>query len=78
MNLTSEEAFELLRKHVAQLSEHFESVHVFVSVHDGDHKGTFALDYGSGNFYARYGQVKEWIEKNDERTRNIVRVENSD
>jgi hypothetical protein len=57
--------------HVRQLAEHFESVQVFVTVHrrEGTRMVSNALDLGSGCWYTRYGQVREWLLMNDERAR---------
>lgn len=65
---------EMLRKHAGMLSEHFETVQIFATklVPDG---GTITVSQGSGNWYARYGQIKEWCVKQDETTRKNVRGE---
>jgi hypothetical protein len=72
--MTGEEAFEFVKKHVAQLGEHFDSVQVFCTKDEGE-AGTASVDLGSGNWFARYGQVREWIEQKDERSRNAIRME---
>ena len=59
MNLTEEERQKLneeLRRHCDQLSEHFDSVQIFVTT--GEMRGF----RGAGNFAARYGQVALWFE----------------
>ncbi len=62
---------ELLKKHCAQLGEHFESVQIFVTkttdVEDG---GTVRVNYGSGNWFARLGQVYHWLENNKRDEKN--------
>jgi hypothetical protein len=72
---------ELVRRHVAQLSEHFDAVHIFVSAKqsvDG-RPATGTFDLGAGNWYARLGQVREWLVGQDEVTRHRVRqVMNAD
>jgi hypothetical protein len=52
------------------LAEHFDSVQVFVTVHNGGKEATRALESGSGNFYARLGQVREWVAIQDQYQRN--------
>jgi hypothetical protein len=65
---------EMLAKHVEQLGEHFDTVQIFCSRHDaGQEDGTVALNDGAGNWFARYGQIREWINKRDERARIEVR-----
>lgn len=51
----------LLERHTKQLMEHFDSVHIFCTRHDGT-EGTLNADYGNGNWYARYGQIELWIQ----------------
>lgn len=67
----------LVRRHVGQLSEFFDSVHVFVSVKQRDDDSgrpvTGAFDLGAGNWYSRLGQVREWLVGQDEVTRHRVR-----
>jgi len=49
-----------VQKSCDALSEHCESVHIFVTVMD--HEGhTRSIEYGHGNFYARLGQIDEWL-----------------
>ena len=63
---------EMLRKHLSALSEVFDSVQIFTTrfLPDGN---TMTASKGSGNWYSRYGQVKEWCIKQDEETRKSVR-----
>lgn len=61
---------ELLDTHVAQLSEHFDSVRIFVTLHKGGEEQTGAFTRGKGNFYAQLGQVNEWTSEMDQLIRN--------
>lgn len=66
-----------LKKACENLSEHFDTVHIFVTregeeMDDGG-KGTMNGSWGSGNWFARKGQITEWVLKEDESTRNGVR-----
>lgn len=63
-----ERDLKILKSHTAQLMEHFETVQILCSRHIGD-DGTVSCTWGSGNWFARYGQVKEWITKQEEGTR---------
>ena len=52
----------LVKQAVDFLKEHFEAVQVFVSRDDSDRLGgTTNCNMGSGNYYARYGQVSLWV-----------------
>jgi hypothetical protein len=59
---------EMVRKHLSTLSEHFDTVQVFVQ-RTASEGGTMTLHLGTGNWYARYGQVREWIIKREEEAR---------
>jgi uncharacterized protein YehS (DUF1456 family) len=54
----------LLQKHAAALSEHFDSVQIFVTRLEAN--ATRCFVHGEGNWYARYGQVIDWIKREDE------------
>lgn len=59
-----------------ELSEHFDSVRIFATVHDpdgGDSDGTHAITRGYGNWYATFGFVTEWAERQNERSRQTER-----
>ncbi len=61
LNNTKERDHAMLKRHVAQLAEHFETVQIFATRHSAEHDGTVGAQWGEGNWYARYGQVKEWV-----------------
>lgn len=52
---------ELLDKHLAQISEHFDTVQIFVTKHTPATERTGGRVLGSGNWFARYGQIMEWV-----------------
>ena len=54
---------KMVERCCAQLMEHFDSVQIFVTRHEGDI--TMSGATGHGNFYARYGQVQEWLCRQD-------------
>lgn len=62
---------ELLESCVNKLSEHCDSVRIFVTfpTNDGE-RDTAAMDSGSGNFYAQYGQITEWLDIQRQYQRN--------
>jgi hypothetical protein len=49
----------IVKKHVSQLSEHFDTVQIFVTKRNLD--TTIDINHGSGNWFARYGQVNHWL-----------------
>lgn len=59
---------------VDSLGEHFDTVQIFCTRHDsGQVGGTITLCLGVGNWYARYGQIANWMIKSDEETRTETR-----
>lgn len=56
---------------ITKLGEHFDSVMIFVSRYDGGDVGSVNVAKGLGNWYARYGQVREWLVKEEE----VARIE---
>lgn len=54
-----------LRNHVSQLMEFFDTVQIFVTRHVNNETGTIAAQYGDGNWYARRGQIGDWLVKQD-------------
>jgi len=61
----------LIKIHVNQLSEHFDSVQIFCTKRTTDGSNdTAAFAQGTGDWYARVGHVQEWIVDNDQRIRN--------
>lgn len=77
--MTPEEIdMERLKTTVENLAEHFDTVHIFVtrvSDEEVDEGGTVNACFGTGNWFARSGQIKEWVLKQDERARKEVREE---
>lgn len=58
---------------LAQLSEHFDSVQIVATRHNGD--ATISCHRGTGNWFSRYGAVVEWVEFQQARVREKVRRE---
>lgn len=61
--MTEEHSKALLERHVAALREHFDAVQIFVSRFDGEKNETMVLHEGHGNYCARTGQVKDWLDE---------------
>ena len=69
--MTPQEAeIQRVQDAVTALSEHFDTVQIFVTIHrttpEGDLKeGTTSINRGYGNWYARHGQINEWMVRAD-------------
>ena len=61
---------ELVDRHAHQLAEHFDSVQIFVTRQHGEVASTGSYETGVGNFYARFGQVREWLIIQEQYQRN--------
>lgn len=44
------------------LNEHFDSVAIFVTRHEGNESGTTRIVDYDGNFYASFGWIAAWLE----------------
>jgi hypothetical protein len=60
-----DEMERIVKRAVSQLGEHFDSVQIFVTSQEG--RLTKAYWHGAGNWYARLGQVGEWLVMQDAR-----------
>lgn len=60
---------ELLEKHCQQLMEQFDSVQIFVTRQNTEDDTTMSHTHGSGNWFCRIGQIKEWIIRQDEKSK---------
>lgn len=72
-NLPSEEQkadLDKIKASLDQLGEHFDTVQIFATKHDGGDDGaTHSFHKGIGNWWARFGQVVEWVTKSKEDAR---------
>lgn len=66
---------ERIEKVAQVLGEHFDTVQIFATRHEPGAKdaGTYRFSAGCGNWYARYGQVREWMLMQDEMAREKAR-----
>lgn len=76
--MTKDEDLASVQKAIDELSEHFDSVHIFCTRYEGPDIGTVQVNRGTGNWYARSGQIQEWLIKNAEESRVTVRPDNPD
>lgn len=65
--------FQMVREHVNALAEHFDSVQIFCTRHEGSMDATVNVHLGSGNWFARYGFVQNWLIRQDESERSSRR-----
>ena len=78
MSAGNENDFEMVKAAVDKLGEHFDTVHIFTTRHEPTDGGTFNITYGVGNWFARYGQAREFVVKSDSKTQESVKGENRD
>lgn len=70
---------DFVQKHVTALGERFDSVQVFVTRHEaGEHDGTVNINLGAGNYFTRYGQIRDWCIRQDEQARIDRRADSAD
>ncbi len=65
--MTSEEVTNLIDSKVNQLAEHFDAVQILVSW-PSDSGGTMSCYRGSGNYYARTGMARDFINRDQAET----------
>ena len=76
MSETKNADMALIRAALNSLGEHFDAVQIFASrCESGEQDGTVHLNLGTGNWFSRYGQVKDWCVKEEEFARISVRSE---
>lgn len=56
------EADRLIKEAVQKISGHVDAVRIFATKkREGGQDGTWRLSVGYGNWYAQYGQIRDWI-----------------
>ncbi len=74
MSTDKDEDRERLKKSLHELSEHFDSVQILCTRYKGgDDGGTVNISMGEGNWFARYGQMKEWLIREEETSKESRR-----
>ena len=69
-----DEKLELIKNAATRLSEHFDTVHIFCAKDDKlESDGTIHFSWGLGNWFARYGQIRQWLIKEDQVARESVK-----
>ncbi len=69
-----QEDLDMVKASCEKLGEHFDSVQIFATRYDGE-TGTVNVQWGSGNWFARKGQIADWLIKEDEASKQAVRKE---
>lgn len=57
-----ERELAIVKNHCVMLTEHFDTVQIFVTRHESNAIGTVSCNFGTGNFFARFGQIQLWLE----------------
>lgn len=60
-NVISKAEAQLVDAAKNQLMEHFDTVRIFVTKHDGPTDQTGCYTVGGGNIYAQQGVVHDWV-----------------
>ncbi len=53
--------FDRVKRACSVLAEYFDSVQIFTSKMSDNQADTQHYRHGTGNWFARYGQIKSWI-----------------
>lgn len=53
-----------------KILEHVDSVNIMVTFHNGCTESTGSYETGGGNLYAQLGQVREWLDIQEQYHRN--------
>lgn len=65
-NEIGDDELKVVQKHIDALKECFDTVQIFVTRHESDNEGTLQIGKGRGNYFARYGQIEQWLLKEKE------------
>lgn len=65
---------EIIQRAIDLIGERFDTIQIFTTRYESEKDGgTINVQKGTGNWFARYGQVKTWIVKVDEDLREVAR-----
>lgn len=68
----TEEITKIVQECATKIAEHVDTVQIMVTFHRGGEVLTKSYEYGIGNFYARQGQVDEWLRIQRQYQRNYA------
>lgn len=75
----AERDLDMVRDACNKLGEHFDSVVILTTRYEhGDDGNTVNINYGTGNWFSRYGQCREYLIKCEERTRIQVQKDEAE
>lgn len=78
MSALTDHEKKIVQEAASTLGEHFDSVQIFVTRHEASDGGTIRAIEGRGNWFARYGQVREWVIREEETSRVHAREDNKE
>ena len=62
---------DVVRDAALRLAEHYDTVQIFVSSYEpGEDGSAESYSYGVGNWFTRYGVVRNWLIREEQGTRN--------
>lgn len=64
-----------LREACECLGEHFDTVQIFATRYETHDIGTVNVNFGTGNWFARLGQISTWLTKEAESSKEDIRRE---
>lgn len=65
----------VVAKALDNLGEHFDTVQIFCTRNGIEDQSLVNVSAGSGSWYARYGQIKDFILRSEERIKCDIRYE---
>jgi hypothetical protein len=82
MDAEHQEKSELIQSLIESIEDRFNTIQVFTTSHDPATGETTYIGMGTGNFYARIGQIDEWLRMQkeivSEKAKQIAGSENTD
>ena len=68
--MSEDSDMDRVKRACESLLDHFDTVQIFATRHEsGEKDGTVTIRFGLGNWFARYGHVKDWILIEEETSR---------
>lgn len=68
--MNNDELSEVVNRHLIMLREHFDAVHIVATREaEGDQESRVTFSMGKGSIYERLGAMRDYVLKQDERTR---------
>lgn len=73
-----DERSDILRRHAAMLSEHFDSVEIVACKTNDDGNGVARFQWGLGSWFERYGLVRSWVVRAEAQMQDEHRIDSED